>query len=231
MGNLMENSASFLFPVIDDLMYVGQRVKEPNAGMYGALGGKPESLPGKRTPWDKPHTLGTMGGGRKLSIVDSHALDAGLETRRGTAVRECCEEIFPRIDFPEEFAYGDITHVGYIGAVTDLVGGVPWQNYFFVAMFNRNDFNPKQDEVSDFRPLKDVDPDNVWNLSKIALEGLRWWVEGDLPLGSGHYTFRHYVDIELSKQIPEFPTIEARSTGMAGATKIFFERGIWPRHL
>jgi 8-oxo-dGTP pyrophosphatase MutT (NUDIX family) len=221
MGN-----ASFVIPVIDGEVYVGRRVKEPHAGLYGAIGGKAEPYR-DGNQWDKPQIIPHISEySGKIGVVDRLLREKGLEYSLGTAVRELCEEVFSHVDYPDGFVNEDITHLFRLGVVEDVFGGEISECVFYLALVSRNDFCLLETELSSFVPIKDVQADDIYPLTQVALVGLDYLIKDSI--WSVHPVFQHYVQFELEKQIPSFDNVEYYRTTIVGANMNYMSQQSFP---
>jgi hypothetical protein len=199
----MPKYASFLIPVIDGEIYLGQRNTQPYKGFFGAIGGK--SDPSKST--ELPHLIEKPGGRLQLSIADRIAQQEGREFPGTTAVREFWEEVF-NASCPEE---GELTDRLRLGLIVDTApDGTAYHCHFHLANVHRKDIHLSQRELSAFLPLRDIPSDRIFPISQIALEEVRWRCTTRLPNFSAYESLKH-------DQIPEFRTLPYRNTGMIGA--------------
>jgi len=220
----------FIIPVIDGRIWLAQRGTEPYKGFYGAVGGKQEET--GRILYDTSHTFKGLNDVNRSSIVDEVARTQGKELVSETSLREFCEEMFSNRKFPEDFSREDITNVYKLGFIVDSQASDPvYQNecYFHIAMIHRGDFFPSPREVTDFRDIRDINPERIFPLTRIALNHLEFTTnpnEGVLFEGLEPYKkFKLYKQIERWNN-PEWEDEEnMKFTGMYWA----YAPGITPR--
>ncbi len=198
--------ASFLFPVMPDgQIYVGQRVKDPHAGKWGAVGGKsdPRNINGV---WDQPSYKTTLGGARVMRVGDVIAQHLGVEFPSQTSAREVAEELF----HGKKLSEGDITDIVRLGSVVDIDStGREHHCYVHVGRINRDDVRLKPGELEGFKPLTEINPNDLYPISKISLFEL----QERLKL-FGDTGFKPYNSSELLAQIPDFELPEYMVTSM-----------------
>lgn len=200
-------SASFLFPVVDGVLHVAKRMSPPHVGLYGPVGGKPEPA---ALHTGSPHYIEKLGGARVRSLADEDAVRLGHEYPSETAVREAWEELF----VGRRCCADDITDVCRLGMIVDeAVPGFVFSNYMHIGRLHRADWNLSAREVADIRPVYSLDADHFFDIAKIALEEIRW--RAAMSRSSPDF-FPAYWSFDLDKQIPHFPFLPYRFTGMVG---------------
>jgi len=221
----MENIySSFLLPVIDGKIHLGQRGTPPYKGHWGPIGGKSQQAEGTAF-WQRPHELTTICGGKKTSIADRIAITLGHEYRGETAVREFCEEAFSLRKYPDDFQEQDITHVHKLGYWKDFHPNHPQKNfvcYVYIATINLHDFSLATRELTELRPLEEiVEPDTaLFPMAKVALAHLQY----TLSLSGVVEGLEPYVPLQLPAQIPSFRPIPFQPTSMIGAIPTLFNK-------
>ena len=127
--------------------------------------------------------------------------------------------------FPEDFSKSDITNIYKLGFIVDVLPNDPnTENscYFHIATINRKDFCPSPREITDFQDIRDIEPERILPLTRIALNHLEYatnpnkgiLLEGLAP----------YKEFELYKQIQVWNAQEKKFTSMvyAYANKLTF---------
>ena len=191
-------SAGFLFPVIEGKIYkgkicVGQRGTPPNKGLYGPIGGKAESFNSGDEPYVKrfpaePHV--------PRSDIDAKA--RGIEFGHASAIREYYEEAYQMFEVDSETLEKEVTRVFKIGVIRDKA-----DCFFYLATIARDKFDLSPRELLDLMPLEDVSISELFPLAKASLFGMKY----DLREGRID-RLRHYVDMGLESQIPDFDPAE-----------------------
>lgn len=194
--------ANFVFPVIEGLIYVGQRVKPPHPGCFGPVGGRSGSMQ-ENSLWQQPQLMHLPGGLKRISWADYFCKSNGLEYTIDTAVREFCEEIFSDKVFPHDFSSDDVQNSYRFGFIMDNNETAPeigtYCCYFHIAKIHRTNFSLKLTEISQFKPIVELSAQDVlFPLAKLALEELRALLEQY----GGCYSFPY--SSKLAEQIPEF---------------------------
>lgn len=194
--------ASLVFPVVNGILYVGKRMKNPKAGFFGPIGGRPDSRSENHLS-QMPQLVVKQGGMKQISCTDSVCELLGLEYTNQTVRRETCEEVFYEKKYPNDFSESDITDVIRFGFIMDPNKDYPeiptYSCDFHIATVNRRDFSLKPDELSDFKPLFCLAPnDRLYPLAGLALFGLADYLKTSKCLGSIPYS------VNLIKQIPRF---------------------------
>lgn len=211
---------AFLFPVIDDQLYLGQRGTPPFASYWGAVGGKSD-VPTENNPWDEPHLIEKMGGAKVICVADRFARRKGREHLQGTAVREFCTEIFSNRNFPRGFEEGDITDIIKLGFVSDVaeVRGEQHDvsNYFYIARVHRKGFSLSPREITGFKPITDLtSEDKLFPIGKIALIQIYYSLMERIP----PFLYGYEPILDQIRPIVESPGFlrpeECRFTSMMG---------------
>ena len=208
--------AGFLFPVIDGVLYVGQRGTEPHMGLYGPIGGKSDKFDGECS-FNEPGLVIKPGGHIAISMSDVVAELQGRECVARTSVREFCEEVFTHLTYPTDFL-GSITDVLKLGWLDDhFAEGIVGRCYFHLATVRRRDFQLSARELTDFCPLSEVGSDQLFPITKVALVHLKYLLENpaifrDLQGDSAD----EYLEKGLEDQIPLLTEVPRRFTCMPG---------------
>ncbi|MFC2136270.1 hypothetical protein ACFLTH_16765 [Bacteroidota bacterium] len=189
--------SSFLFPLINGIPYVGRRETPPHQGLYGPIGGKNDAF----VPSDKPIMKEVIGGSSQITVADKFSMYLGIEYGHSAAIREFFEEVFQSP--PDINSVSDIIR---IGTISDSYDGVPTACYFYMANVSRTDFNLNKRELTDFTPLSEVNPEDLFMLAKVALYGIDFLLEN--PMFKEGINF--YLGTGLKSQIPSFNKAELR---------------------
>ena len=196
----------FIFPVYNGEIYLGQRGTEPFNGYWGAIGGKQEKSSGEPV---FEHSITKPNGLDYRSIGDELAIKAGREIIGDASVREFMEEAFTHLRYPEDVR-NLISHVYKLGFVSDtpFEGGPRFDCFFHLATILRNDFNPSPREIHGIKPLREIDPEEIFPMSILALEHIRWGIENRL--------FEHSIGAEAygSLNVTQIPEFEKMPTTM-----------------
>ncbi len=251
---------AFLLPVIGSTIWLGQRNTEPKKGMYGAIGGKTDQQQGLVSPFEVRQWKRHLGGAILPKVADRYAEAQGLEYIGGTACREFCEEAFSaqvdypgkaqkfdpgRLVYPRDFNPGDITDIldlGFFYDYNDQKPGVRFDCHVYLGRVHRTDFRLSPRELSDIKPLHEIDPKLIWPGTQMALEHIRrvWAPDGmmgSVAEGLGPnvpeddisqsercaFTY-HYL--RIVEQIKPQNITEYRFTNMFGALQYFLETGL-----
>ncbi|MFC1723083.1 NUDIX hydrolase [Nanoarchaeota archaeon] len=168
--------SSFVIPVLDGQIYLGQRGTEPHKGYWGAIGGKadPDSRPlDERTP----RLIVKPGGSYAVSVADRIAMECGLECTIDAGVREFWEEVFSGVLYDPE----KVTDVVGLGTYMDTNPEMPdaiFDLYFHVAKVHMDpeDVSLSPREILGFKPLEDLDmgQDKIWPGTRAALLHMKW---------------------------------------------------------
>jgi len=200
-----ERHASFLIPIIDGKIWLGQRVKDPHSGKWGAIGGKSELK--RASLIVGPQYVARFSCGVKTSVADRLLAEKGLEYSGQTAVREACEELFADLRYPDDFNEGDFAGVVRTGSIDDQFEGIRWDLHFHIGTINRRDLSLDQRELNGFQPLTEINPEDIWPMTKYALTDLKWRYTsrcgGQTPINFDE-NLRSYRDMNLDEQIPDF---------------------------
>jgi|GEM_PF-2348406 hypothetical protein len=198
-----ETWASFLIPVIEGKIYLGQRATEPQKGLYGAIGGHLEPA---SVVQGEPHRIEKPGGSMQPSVIERIAKARGLEYLRSAGVRECLEELFHGEE-PDMACASDIVEVR---GVDDYPKGKKYFNYFFLGTINRpvSEIRPAPEELTDVRPLTDVPVDQIYPIAQAALEETRMILTH--KLAPHEERLQSYLRMNIAAQIPRFDLEEMR---------------------
>ncbi|MBT4446368.1 hypothetical protein HOA92_06230 [archaeon] len=266
----------FLIPIVNGEIWLGQRGTPPHEKMYGAIGGKTDAYEGIVCPFDALSNIIKMGGHSTLSVADRAALSSNKELPGETTLREFCEETFnaqvlypgnelskkigsSRLVYPSDFRREDISDLKKLGTFDDKSSNEdPVMNhcYVYIARVNRSDFCLSPRELTDFKPITQIDPREIWLGTKIALTHLKynldlkqcgdWKRFGTRAIGKSvdelveehpHFSMAEildmqmmgrYVELNLENQIPDFGPIAYRNTSMPGAINHYFDTGVLP---
>jgi len=221
---------AFLFPVVDGRLFVGQRNTPPFEGFWGPIGGKNDSRKNVApSRWDSPKLIEKMGGHKVLSIVDRYSDMIGAEYMQGTAVRECCEELFSDEKFPDDFEDDDFSDVVRVGSLDDCVEikgrTVETANYIYISRVGRTDFSPSPREIAGFKPLTEITSgDRMFPLAKLALAHMHYLIEFEVPseFTEGYGSLREQIEPFLQEGF--IAEGEARYGDMFGAMIYYPER-------
>lgn len=214
--------AAFLIPVVDGLIYLGQRGTPPYQFYFSAVGGKAEKK-GKGELWNKPYMIEKLGGHMRVSIYDRVAIEEGRELVVNTALREFWEEAFHDKEFPklEERVFSDVLKIGLVLDDSKVVPDKKFECLFFLANVHRKDFSLSPRELKDFKPLVQInDESTIAAPTKYALEQLRFLEK----IRYDH--LQPYVGFNLTSQIPQFKFDRMRFTDMAGSIIAMRDQGI-----
>ncbi|HYD03152.1 MAG TPA: hypothetical protein VEC16_02530 [Alphaproteobacteria bacterium] len=207
-------TVSFLLPIINGQIYLGQRGTPPFQGFYGGIGGKAEAK-SDRYLHNQKQLITTHGGHKKTSLTDIIASQSGLELFSETAIREFCEEIFSKSKFPENFTKQDITDIYGLGFIRDVLPEEPkTQNicYFYIANVNRTDFSPSPREILNFKSINQIPLSQIFPLTKMALNHLEYSLNPDNGLSIEK--LEPYKKYDLYKQITISRNEERKFTSM-----------------
>ncbi|MFH1401173.1 MAG: hypothetical protein ABIH41_06675 [Nanoarchaeota archaeon] len=214
---------SFLLPVIEGQLYLGQRNTEPRRGSFGPVGGKGERATAPAV-YGTVHMITHLSGNRRMSIADDFAIGEGLELVAETAAREFCEEVFSDRSYPDDFAQGDIESMHKLGFVMDLVGAQSFLCYVHLAVVNRDDVALSARELAAFEPLtrlRQDEIDGIFPIGQYALEQVRYLFQMRAP---DHLeSLFAYRGMDLDRQIPRLPLEESLYCNMPGP--------LWERHV
>jgi len=205
---------SFLFAIWENDVWLGQRMKIPGIGMYGAMGGKADIAKGK----GNPQYIERMSGVKEITIADKVAEEEGREYSIDAAIREFGEEAFHE----RNFSPGDVKHafrMGFIQEYFPEIPGVRFLCHYHIGLLTRGDFNPKPDEVRSIKPLSKVSLSQILPVSAFALEHLRWYhsfMEND----PNYAPFSHINFTELLKYLPR---PQPRFSSLLGASHLIWE--------
>lgn len=214
---------SFLLPVVDGELYLGQRNTEPHKGMWGAIGGKNETA-ATTAPFARPHYI-HLAGTKFGSVEDKITSIADREPLSETAVREFCEEVFSQSNYHDDIGQTDITDIAQLGFIADVLSSQPNVVnfcYFHIANIHKKDFALSPRELADLRPLSDIEPTQVYLLTRMALQQVRHVAQvgpGFLPVTPEAYGNAFF-------QVPEQQFDEFRGTNMPGVFLSYSRRGI-----
>lgn len=206
----------FLYPVIDGKIYVGQRGTEPYKGFYGPIGGKSEI----HNP-DDPLYVKDFPATPHVSRADVLAKARDKEFGHSSAVREFYEEAFQIREIP----WNEVSAIFKIGAITDSFKDVTTNCQFYLAMIGRNGFNPSSRELTDIKPLEEVDESQLYPLAKASLFGLKKAFEKGIIK-----KLEPYLALFLEGQIPDFNSrdflelLRGKATSIEGLIKIGISR-------
>ena len=179
----------FLYPVIQGQIYVAQRNTDPYRTYYGPIGGKAEA----HNP-DEPAYIKDQPAHKHIPYSDTLAQARNVEYGHTSALREFYEEVFQikQIDWTE------ISNLFKIGAITDQFKNRLTNCQFYIAQLERTDFRLSTRELSNIKPLIEVNPDQLFPLAKASLYGLKkaLYKEEIKKL-------KQYQKINLKAQIPE----------------------------
>lgn len=219
--------ASFLLPVIDGEIFLGERVKEPNANKFGAIGGKSRFDSGLGLI-HFPQYMTKPGGSRERTIADRLARHERREFVAETAVREFCEEVFYDKRYPDDFNKDDITDVVRLGCVVDhheMFPDTDLMCYVNIGIVNRRDFSLKADELRSMQTLRILSGSQIFPITTIALLQLRFLCEEGIVGDVEQY--KAYKGFDLLSQIPtDLHLSSALETSMYGGVHYCLERGL-----
>ncbi|MCF7866352.1 hypothetical protein K9L67_01840 [Candidatus Woesearchaeota archaeon] len=208
---------SFLIPIIDGEIWLGQRGTEPFKEYYGAIGGKVD----ESTSLDNNYAqiIKKPGNHKEYSVLDKIALEKQKEFFKKAAVREFAEEIFSKQQFPNDFSNKDITNILKLGVIEDTLLNQPdYRNdcIFYLANINRKDFTPSLREIKNFQPLSKINYSEIFPITKIALI--------DLKYKSKKFKLNFLNDYpkEIFEKIPDYEIDRPRKTSMLGAN-LYYE--------
>lgn len=150
--------AAFVIPLRDGVIYLAERNTPPFKGLYSAIGGKMESG-------------GTDDNDLDLTSSSFRLKKEGFERPTEAAIREFCEEMYYRTEFPKEFELDDFKIVKLF-RIDDVVTGVSC--YFrLVSVPSHLPFVPSPREIGKVNRLVDIDPTQINPLTKVALIEIR----------------------------------------------------------
>jgi 8-oxo-dGTP pyrophosphatase MutT (NUDIX family) len=205
----VENVGKDVVAVFEGEIYVGMRGTEPHKGKYGAIGGKQDP---RTTDARFESRIVKPGGIAVHSIMDTLALESGMEFLGDTAARELIEETFRDRVYDRDVG-GLVSDVYKLGLVSDTFGHRRFDCYFFLATITSNRFSLSPREISEIRPLRGIDPEKIIPMSRIALEQVRYLGE----LGMFEHLAEVYASLDVS-QIPTFSRMPSMEHTMMGAT-------------
>lgn len=176
----------FMIPIIDGEIYLGKRGTPPHEGLYGPIGGKAEQgFEGK------PYFIEKLGGHRVPSIADQMANDAGLEGPVASAMREASEELYQT---PVTW-----TAIQRIGGISDSYKDKDTFCRFFAGIPEHGHFNPAPREITDVQPIRNIAPENIFLMGRVALLCLQNMVRTNWYPPESATVYRGLQD-----QIPDF---------------------------
>jgi ADP-ribose pyrophosphatase YjhB (NUDIX family) len=186
---------SFLIPVIEGKIYLGQRATAPQKGLYGGIGGHLEPAEKIR---GEPYRIEKPGGSMQPSFIEKMAARTGSEHFMSAAVRECLEEMFNE----QEPDVSCVSNLWLIRGIEDVFKSMQYFNVFFLGTINRpaSEIKPQPKELTDVRPLVDIPVDQIYPIAQVALEELR----RTLPLFMVDPKLKSYLEMNIAAQIPEF---------------------------
>ena len=187
--------AGFLFPVINGQLYVGKRGTEPHKGQWGAIGGKNEPGP---TIDGLYNTIVKPWGLAEMRFLDRKLVEEGRESCMFTALREFHEEAYAREPTVDDLL-ANYRHPYKIGSARDSLPGDDRINWceFYIAQVQDTKFDMSPRELHGLEPVVNVDSENIFPLSQLALLGL--WDKFASGWYQWHDVLSQYPD--LSKQI------------------------------
>lgn len=185
-------NVGFLYPIINNTIYLGQRGTPPHQGMYGPIAGKCEEL----TPDMKPMERIVLGEHTYPCVADLLSRDLNYEYGYIAAVREFFEEIFQ-----SGADMSKVRNLIYLGGVNDEYKGRLQNAQLYMAMIDKTDFNPAPREITDFKPLTEICRDEIFPIGKIGLVGIMHMV----LVGPGFFPkIKLYENLNLEMQMPSF---------------------------
>ena len=191
---------SFLIPIMNDKIYLGQRATPPWKGYYGPIGGKSGSAMTDHLPYTK-YALG----GHKIPIInDQLSMLEGREFGHVAALREFYEETFQRL--PHSF---NLPGIVYLGSVSDEYSDKPQSCSFYFSLIPKRKWNINPHELSDISPVTEIPHELIFPLGQLALEGMRVLLSE--PMIACFDRVHLYRGRQLDKQIPQFDHTRLRS--------------------
>lgn len=218
--------AAFLIPVLSDgRIYVSCRTKAPHEGLYCIPGGKQQRkllIPGEQRLL---RYVTKPGGHKVVCIADRFAISCALETAMETAVRETHEEILGGYSYSDRIHHR-ITRVSHMVQFEESFASKQWvlDGHIGLIAATQEQLIPAQNEISEIKPLSDVDPSQLNPLTTLALYELRERLLEYEPL----YTWKGYDPCGLIRQIPEFKALPIRAVQLGKYINEFYFRGVLP---
>lgn len=154
----------FLYPVIGGQIYVAQRNTDPYKKFYGPIGGKSEA----HNP-DEPPYIKDQPAHKHIPYSDILTRSRNKEYGHTSAVREFYEEAYQL----KLIDWNEISDLFKIGSITDQFNGLITNCQFYLARLARSDFNPNLRELSDIKPLIEIEPGQLFPLAQASLYGLK----------------------------------------------------------
>jgi hypothetical protein len=186
-------NVGFLYPVINGIIYVGQRGTEPQKGLYGPIGGKSET----HNPSDKPYVKESPAIPH-IPRTDLAVKEQNKEYGHVSALREFYEEAFQI-----ELINDEISDVFKIGSISDEHNGIATNCQFYLAKIDREDFNLSPRELHDMKPLQEVSVGELFPMAKLSLFALKKVLEKGVIK-----KLENYRDANIKNQIPDFDKVE-----------------------
>jgi hypothetical protein len=182
-------NVGFIYPVINGIIYVGQRGTEPQKGLYGPIGGKSET----HNPDDKPY-IKDYPAVPHIPRTDLAVKEQNKEYGHISAAREFYEEAFQM-----ELIDDEVNDVFKIGSISDEHNGVATNCQFYLATINRSEFNLNPRELHDIKPLQEVGVNELFPMAKLSLFALKKVLEKGVIK-----KLKTYSDANIQNQIPDF---------------------------
>ncbi len=217
--------AAFLIPVLSDgRIYVSCRAKAPHEGLYCMPGGKQQRKVLIPEEQQLLRHVTKPGGHKVVCLADRFAISRGLETAMETAVRETHEEILGGYFYSDRM-HPRITRVSHILQFEEYFGSKRWvlDGHIGLIAATKEQLIPARNEISEIKPLSDVDKTQLNPLTVLALYELR---EKLLEVET-LFTWNGFDRIELLRQIPEFKELPIRAVQLGKyINEVYFDARI-----
>jgi hypothetical protein len=192
--------------------------------MWGAPGGKNE--PQQKKLQDISKEISTQSGNTKPSLIDKILSSENKETIGETALRECCEELYPQKNYPDEFSKEDFQNIYRLyGNFYDKLDDPKMSSiYVHVCEFKNKDFGyVGSREIEDLQPLEEilrtVPESEILPVTRLALNTFKMQLQSELY--SDVKELKNYRNKNIASQIPIFELTPEESSCNNGVPRYF----------